>query len=324
MKMKRILLAVALLIPAMAVAADVEITTWKVPWDNTRPRDPDVDAYGRVWFVGQTGNYLAFLTPDDGQFMRFNLEADARPHNLIVAADGAIWYAGNGDAYIGWFDPEGGEMVRVDMPVPAASDPHTLIADARGDVWFTVQRGNFVGKVDADTADVSLVQVPTERALPYGIEVDGAGRPWFVEFGSAKLGTLDPRTLELTEIDLPRADARPRRIAITADGRVWYVDFVEGYLGAYDPAAKRFEEWRAPAGRESRPYAMATDDRNRLWFVETGPQPNRLIGFDPDNGAYFSTTEISDARGAVRHMVFRNGALWFGTDSGYIGRAVLP
>lgn len=49
------------------------ITEWEVPWEDTRPRDPYVDSQDRVWFVGQRGNYAAYLTPSDGTFERFDL-----------------------------------------------------------------------------------------------------------------------------------------------------------------------------------------------------------------------------------------------------------
>src|SRR4051812_40318063 len=41
--------------------APLAVTEWKVPWANTRPRDPFVAADGKVWFVGQAGNYVANL-----------------------------------------------------------------------------------------------------------------------------------------------------------------------------------------------------------------------------------------------------------------------
>ena len=52
---------------AVAAADTVEIREWTVPWANTRPRDPIVDAEGRVWFVGQRGNYLGMLDPETGE-----------------------------------------------------------------------------------------------------------------------------------------------------------------------------------------------------------------------------------------------------------------
>lgn len=61
-------------------------------------RIPPVD---RIWFVGQVGNYLAWLDPATGEFGQRDLPAKALPHNLIVDTDGTVWYAGNGDSHIG-------------------------------------------------------------------------------------------------------------------------------------------------------------------------------------------------------------------------------
>ena len=85
---------------AGAPLAPVQVTEWTVPWKDSRPRDPYVDSEGRVWFVGQVGNYLAHLDPKSGRFERFDLPAKALPHNLVVDAGGDVWYAGNGDAHM--------------------------------------------------------------------------------------------------------------------------------------------------------------------------------------------------------------------------------
>ena len=183
-----------------------------------------------------------------------------------------------------------------------------------------------MGKLDTDSGAVKLLPVPTPHARPYGITVASDGRPWFTEFGSNKLATVDPKTLELKEIELPRQDARPRRIGITSDGAVWYVDYAEGFLGRLDPASGEIREWPAPAGANSRPYAMAVDDKDRLWFVETGPSPNRFVGFDPASETFFSVTDIPSGGGSVRHMDFHEPTrtIWFGADTNTIGRVVLP
>jgi len=311
-------------LPAESEAASADIDAWKVPWDGTRPRDPDVDKQGNVWFVGQTGDYLAKFDPKSGEFERFDLPEGAGPHNCVVDERGMVWVAGNRAAYIGRFDPATEELKRFPMPDDAARDPHTLIFDAQGNLWFTVQHGNFVGKLQPATGEIDLIAVPTPRARPYGIKIDGDNRPWIALLGTSKLAAVDPETMEIEEIDLPRPDARPRRLAITDDGGVWYVDYAKGRLGRYDPASESFEEWLAPAGETARPYAMAADQRGRLWFAETGPQPNRLVGFDPAAEAFFSTNVIGASAGATRHMVNADGTLWFGLDTNYLARAVLP
>ena len=307
--------------------APVVITEWKVPWAQTRPRDPYLDPQGRVWFVGQAGNYIAYLDPASGQFKRYEVEPNTHPHNVIVDSKGVVWYSGNTNGVIGRLDPASGKITRFPMPDPSAGDPHTLVFDRQGDIWFTVQQGNFVGKLTVASGKIQLIHVPTANARPYGIGVDAKNRPWFVEFGTNKLGTVDPATYKLTEYTLPDERARPRRMAITADGGIWYGDYARGVLGRYDPGTGKFAEWPLPEGGSALPYAMTADEQNRVWVVETGPQPNRLVGFDPSSQKFFSSTPIAESGGlTVRHMVYHSGtkAIWFGTDANTIGRARLP
>ena len=312
--------------PASTVTP-VELTEWTVPWAESRPRDPYVDAANRVWFVGQAGNYVAYLEPKSGEFKRYEVPDGTHPHNLIVDGEGYVWYAGNRNAHIGRIDPKDGSVKRYPMPDRAARDPHTMTFDRAGDIWFTVQGGNFVGKLTRATGRVQLLPVPTPNARPYGIVVDSKGRPWFNEFGTNKIGSVDPRAMTLREYALPNDRARGRRIAITSDDAVWYVDYARGFLGRLDPATGRVREWANPSGAQSLPYAMTVDDRDRLWFVETGVQPNHLVGFDPKTSEFFSVTPIQQSGGlTVRHMIFHRPTrtLWFGTDANTIARAAVP
>src|SRR5687768_13956735 len=170
--MKRIAL-LTIFFAAIAASAQttVGIREWPVPWEDTRPRDPAVDRDGKVWFVGQTGDYVGRLDAASGKFDRFELEKGAGPHNLIVGPDGAIWFAGNRKGYIGRLDPESGAIRKFPMPDAAAGDPHTLVLGPDGDIWFTVQSGSFVGRLNAKSGAVRLVKVPTPGSRPYGIVV---------------------------------------------------------------------------------------------------------------------------------------------------------
>lgn len=312
-------------IAAAAAAADsVRIQEWLVPWEKTRPRDPSVDAQSRVWFVGQVGNYVAYMNPATGEFKRYELEARTLPHNLIVGRDGAVWYAGNANGRIGKLDPLSGEITTYMMPDSAVRDPHTLVFDQRGEIWFTAQNAGYVGKLTTSTGDIQLVEIG-RGTRPYGIVVDAQNRPWFNQSGTNKIGTIDPASMTLREFELPE-DARSRRIAATPDGMIWYVDHGRGALGRLDPRDGTTREFAAPSGQRSRPYAMTQDDRGRLWFVETGVQPNMLVGFDPAAGEYLSSTAVPSGGGAVRHMIFHEPtrSLWFGTDTGFLARADVP
>ena len=145
--------------PAQGAEPKVEMREWEVPWKNSRPRDPMRDpTSGRVWFVGQEGNYVATLDPRTGEFKRYAVDDGTNPHNVIVDARGDAWYAGNRNGMIGRIDKLSGELTRSRMPDRAARDPHTLALDPRGgDLWFTVQGGNRVGRLEPKTGRVRLV-----------------------------------------------------------------------------------------------------------------------------------------------------------------------
>jgi virginiamycin B lyase len=341
MRMRNIvapLFAPLLLVPALppsgtgapsspAIVADtVPITEWVVPWEGSRPRDPYVAPDGRVWFVGQEGNYVAVLDPRSGKFERFAITDGTNPHNLIVDRRGIVWYAGNRNARIGRLDPASGAVREYPMPDAAVRDPHTLVFGRDGEIWFTAQGANAVGRFDPATGEIRTTRVGRGGSRPYGIVVDRAGTPWVALFGTNRIASIDPASMTLREFTLPNERSRARRLVAGPDQAIWYVDYTRGYLGRLDPRTGAVREWAAPGGAGALPYAMEIDDGGRLWFVETGPQPNRLVGFDPARERFFSVTPFGGTPNTVRHMVFHapTRTLWFGTDANTIARARVP
>jgi len=331
----RVLLALSMIVagsvaggfaPQASAQETVDIREWRVPYEQSRPRDPFAVSDSSVWFVGQRAGYLAHLDADSGEFKKVALKDGSGPHNLIVGSDGVVWYAGNRPALIGRYDPQTEEIEEIAMPDPAARDPHTLIFDeGEENIWFTVQGGNFMGRMNIDSRKVDLIPSRTERSRPYGIKLAPDGAVWVSLFGTNKLARIDPETLDLTEIVLPREETRPRRLEVTSDGRVWYVDYAMGRLGVYDPQTEEIEEWPMPQGEGARPYGVAGDSADRIWMVATGVEPNVFVGFDTGAESFFSATEVPSGGGTIRHMHYHepSGAIWFGTDTNYVGRAVV-
>jgi virginiamycin B lyase len=316
------LLTVTFLDIQLIAAQAVDVAEWPVEWEG-RPRDPAVDADGRVWFVGQAGNYIGVFDPATETFRRFELEPNTMPHNLIVGSDGGIWYAGNRNARIGRLDPETGDVRIIRMPDEAARDPHTLLGDGQGRIWFTVQNGGYVGRLAMESGEVQLVKAGGEGSRPYGIDLDSKGRAWVNLFGTNRIAVVDPETFTVTEVATPRATARTRRIAVTSDDAVWYVDYAGGQLGRIDPETREIREWPTPGGEQSRPYALIADDQDRLWFAETNREAPRIVGFDTKTNTFIAPTPVS---AGIRHMVHHpaTGTIWFGTDANRIGRIILP
>jgi len=318
----------AFLLPAPTpVSPTVPITEWTVPWAKTRPRDPYLDKSGRVWFVGQAGNYVAWLNPTTSEFKRFEITPGTNPHNLIVADDGMVWFSGNRNGRICKLDPATGKITTYMMPDKAVDDPHTLVFDKSGNIWFTAQNSNYVGHLVTKTGEIHLIKSPTANSRPYGIVIDPKNRPWFVEFGTNKIAMIDAANMKIVEHVLPNSKTHPRRIAVTSDGMLWYGDYTVGMLGRFDPNTGQVKEWPLPSAGMSLPYAMTSDDHDRIWLVETGVQPNRLVGFDPKSQEWFSVTPVSKSGGGtIRHMIFHKPTrtIWFGTDANTIGRAAVP
>jgi virginiamycin B lyase len=293
---------------------------WSTPWDG-RPRDPFADQKGNVWFVGQEGNYIGRLDPKTGEFKRYEIASGTHPHNLVVNAKGEVWFTGNANGTIVRLDPATGKTTSIPVP-DGVRDPHTMTFDHNGDAWFTAQGAGYIGKLTTADGKIRLWKME-ENSRPYGILLDSKGRPWFDLFGTNKIGTIDPASGQFRAYTLPNARTRPRRIAITSDDVIWYGDYTRGYLGRLDPKSGKVDEWALPSGGMSMPYAMTSDDRGRVWLAETGPQPNRLVAFDPSQRKFTETIAIpSNGANTIRHMTFDRATrqIWFGGDANMIGR----
>ena len=310
--------------PNAADAIKVQAKEWTVEWGG-RPRDPYVGPNGLIYFVGQTGNYVASLDQKTGAMRRYELDANTHPHTQIVDKDGTIWYTGNTAAHIGKIDPVTGKITKYVMPDSTPRDPHTMVFDGKGNIWFTAQGAAYVGRLNMASGKIDLVKFAA-RTNPYGIIMDRDGRPWFDLFGTNRIGTIDPATMTPKEHVLPDAASRPRRIAMTSDGMIWYSDYSRGKVGRLNPRSGDVKDWDLPGGAGSRPYAINVDDKDRLWISETGGPVRRLIGFDARQERVFAISDLDAKGGTVRHMMFdgKTREMWFGTDGGTVGRIVVP
>ena len=299
-------------------AADAAvIQEWKVDYGG-RPRDPYVAPDGKVWFVGQAGNYVAHFDPKTETFRRYEIEDGTNPHTVIVDADGFAWYAGNRNGRIGKLDPKTGD-VKIFM-TGEARDPHTMVFDGKGHIWFTSQQSNRIGRLDMKSGEHRLVQAYDMPARPYGIVMDAQGHPWVSLLGANYVVRVDPETLALTRFKKKTPESRSRRIEVTADGAVWYGDEPRGFLGRIDPKTGQVKEYAMPGGAGSKPYALTKDGEGRLWVSQTGPD-KKLVAFDPKREKFVAVLDVSDT---IRHMMFdkKTGAMWFGTDASQLGRVL--
>lgn len=122
--------------PVAAQSGNHDLKEWDVEWGG-RTRDPAVAPDGKVWFVGQAGNYVASFDPKTEQFKRYEIEEGTNPHTVVVDETGLAWYAGNRNGRIGRIDPASGGIKT--FMTGEARDPHTMVFDGKGHIWFTSQ-----------------------------------------------------------------------------------------------------------------------------------------------------------------------------------------
>ena len=327
-------LALVAVAPAAAQDNPLEPKEFTVPWGAAgRARDPIMDASGRVWFVGQQANYIAYLDPKTGQFKQYSIEPGTNPHNITLDERGGVWFTGNRNSRIVNLNPETGELKTYMMPDSTVRDPHTLIFDKNGIGWFSAQGSQRIGRFDRKTGEIKLWRPPADgppdpQTNPYGVVLASDGTPYINLWRSNRIATIDPKTLEYKEFSHPDSTMRARRIAITSDNQVYFGDY-RGILNHLDPKTGRFTEYPFPAGSGKQMYAHAQDDQDRIWVVDVGVQPNKMHVFDTKSKAWVAEIPILSngaSRNTIRHMTYNKATreLWFGTDAGTIGKINVP
>jgi virginiamycin B lyase len=83
---------------------------------------------------------------------------------------------------------------------------------------------------------------------------------------------------------------------------LYYTDNARGYLGRLDSRTGEVQEWSSPAGRNAQPYGITSTPDGKIWYSESGVQPNTLVRFDPDT-AIFETWAVPSGGGVIRNMV---------------------
>jgi virginiamycin B lyase len=309
----------------IAFADTVDVREWLVPWPDSAPTTPVVDVGGRIWFVGSEDDYVANFSPDTAEFNRYDLRKGTEPVHLLVNANRELWFASHRRRMIGRLDPSTGRVTEFDMPNRKAKELRSMTFDRDGNIWFTAEGGDMVGRLRVDSGDIDLIELPGGRSRPFGIAINRYNEAWVAGPDSASLYLVDPVDLTAVDVPLPNEDASPHRIAITSDDLVWYTDTASGTLGRYNPAIGEFVEWTMPGGPESRPLALAVDRYDRLWIIETGRVPNRLIGFDARLTNFLTVTDIPSGAGSIGDLYYHEpaGEIWFGTATNYVGRAVI-
>ena len=303
--MRRLLLALSLVIVALPAGAEVTSHVYPLPRGGGGPHDVAVGRDGIVWYTAQRDGKLGRLDPATGKVELVPLGDGAAPHGVIIGPDGAPWVTEGGTNSIVRVDPQTREVKRWPLPESRRwANLNTATFDKRGRVWFTGQSGVY-GRLDPATGEMRVWDAPRGRG-PYGITTTPDGDVYYASLASSHIARVDLETGTATVIEPPTKDQGARRVWSDSKGRIWVSEWNSGNVSVYDPKPRTWKTWRLP-GDSPRAYAVYVDETDVVWLSDFGA--NAIVRFEPTTETFHVFP--SDKRGAnVRQILGRPGEVW--------------
>ena len=204
------------------------------------------------------------------------------------------------------------------VPTPG-SRPHDPLATKDGAIWWTGQLANRLGRLDPKTGQFKEYILKTAHTGPHGLTEDKDGNIWFTGNSAALIGKLDPKTGEVTEHKLPNPDAKdPHTLIFDRDGLLWFTVQQANMLGRLDPRTGEIKLVTSPTPK-SRPYGMALNSKNVVFFVDFGT--NKVASIDAKT-MQITEYALPDAGARPRRIAISpDDMIWY-TDfaRGFLGR----
>ncbi|MGN6815707.1 MAG: protein kinase domain-containing protein [Solirubrobacterales bacterium] len=288
---RRVVIAVALVIPAMIVAGFVfgllfgggEVNVSDPIAIGTPPLRITADAQG-AWVTSERDGTVTRLDPNNGDVLR---QVMVQP-GVSGVAIGSKWL---------WVtNPRRHELFRLDaqtlqekqvIEIPGAPGPIALSGKPRR-VWVADEKGAGISVVNAESDKRIRTQLPPQ-ASPLHLAV-GAGGLWASSSSTASVRRIDLGTLEPGEV-IP-AGPRPAGITV-AHGFVWVTNPPRGTVTEIDPSLHQVQSQVAvgskpggiDAGTGTVWVANRGDDTVTRIDLETGEVEGDPIHVGPEPGA---------------------------------------
>src|SRR5919112_1540360 len=232
-------LAIALgaMLSAAQAAPVGKLTQFKVPTDNSQPRDITVGSDGNLWFTEGNEVFTPGPDPDEGgtfhrnvgritptgEITEFRIEDGIGPNecfcllNDIVQGPGDVLYFTTNNPGLGRITTDG-EILPFVAPDNSAANGSGIAA--HGDVWFSarfVPQG--VGELDPDTNVVREFSL-TDNPGPQDIAASPDGSVWFTQTTEGNIARITDAGI-VTEGKVVR-NSEPFGITVAPNGNPWY------------------------------------------------------------------------------------------------------
>ncbi len=165
------------------------------------------------------------------------------------------------------------------LPTPG-SRPHDPARGRDGSIWYSGQLANLIGRLDPKTGQFKEYPIERPMTAPHGLVEDKDGNVWFTGNFAGLIGKLDPKTGKVTEYPLPDPAARdPHTLIFDHNGILWFSVQQGNFVGRLDPKTGAIKLVHPPTAK-ARPYGLAVNSKNVVFFVEFGA--NKIATIDDD------------------------------------------
>ena len=203
-------------------------------------------------------------------------------------------------------------------PVPTiGSRPHDPLATRDGNIWWTGQLSNKLGRLNPKTGEFKEFPVKLQTG-PHGLMEDKDGNIWFTGNFRSLIGKLDPKTGEVTEYPMPDPAAKdPHTLVFDHNGTLWFSVQQGNFVGRLDPKTGAIKLVHPPTDK-ARPYGMAVNSKNQVFFVEFGAPKVATI----DDNMQIKEYPLPDPAARPRRIAIDDHDIIWYTDfaRGYLGR----
>jgi virginiamycin B lyase len=266
-----------------AQAAPVgKLTQFKVPTDNSQPRDITVGSDGNLWFT--EGNEVFTPGPDPdgggtfhrnvgritpaGKITEFRIEDGIGATqcfcllgDIVQGPDGILYFTTNNPG-LGRITTDG-EILPFVAPDNSAANGSGIAAHG-DDIWYADFNNDSLWRYDTTGPDTGFTQFPVPE--PSDVAVDEAGIVWFAATSDQAIGRLDPATGNATLT--PTDTLIPGGITVASDGDIWFsARFVPQGVGELDPDTNDVREF--PLTDNPGPQDIAASPEGSVWFTQT-------------------------------------------------------
>jgi len=202
------------------------------------------------------------------------------------------------------------------LPTPG-SRPHDPMAGKDGSIWWSGQLANKIGRLDPATGTFKEYPV-NPMSAPHGLLQDKDGNVWFTGNFRGFIGKLDTKTGEVTEYKLPDPKARdPHTLVMDHNGVIWFSVQGGNFVGRLDPTNGDIKLVSPPTAN-ARPYGMAVNSKNEVFFVEFGAPKVATI----DDAMHIREYQLPSANSRPRRIAISpDDMVWYTDFSlGRLGR----